>query len=474
MKVKKYILLALLTCFYCNAYAQLTALVEQPTGSDGNAITTNISYWEYQGQRYGVYHTGEGKQEWFKLVRFTNFYTGVTIPPYGLGYTELRKIPVNSDVTVTDITVYGNYAVFCGWIKVGPGIDDTEGIIGAFDLAAMANGMSPYVYYSQIAGSYRIDKVIAYKRPAGEKLVAIGEETFPGYALPNRSYFILEANFDMFSATPPIASATRRGLFISYPALETPSELLLTDNYLAIVGYATKFNALTIRRCDPDSVLLNVGMFQDMHLYPSATRDVLSHTHSTIHVASDDHINISYLTNSNGNYFSACVRTVDLSTMQMVASQEMPLTDKSEPKDLVYVPDYKALVLVQNMPFPTTADPTTSCFVELFPFATNNYTANVIFRVSDNYGAATRNETTRRDVIAISRDDRIFVFRADYGMTFSNVTCPRKDVIGINIIDNAKHGTYTWPGVLNNVVSSIHVESQPLDQPTNLKICESY
>lgn len=474
MKVKNYILLALLTCFYCNAYAQLTALVEQPTSSDGNAITTNISYWEYQGQRFGVYHTGEAKQEWFKLVRFTNFYTGVTIPPYGYGYTELRKIPVHSDVTVTDITVYGNYAVFCGWIKAGPGIDDTEGIIGAFDLAAMANGLSPYVYYSQIAGSYRIDKVIAYSRPAGEKLVAIGEEAFPGYALPNRSYFILEADFNMFSANPPIAYAHRRGLFISYPALETPSELLLTDNYLAIVGYATKFDALTIRRCDPDNVLSNVGMFQDMHLYPSATHDVLSHTHSTIHVASDDHINISYLTNSYGSYFSACVRTVDLRTMQMVASQEMPITDKSEPKDLVYIPAYKALVLVQNMPFPTTADPTTSCFVELFPFATNNYTANVIFRAGDNYGAATRNETTRRDVIAISRDDRIFVFRADYGMTFSNASCPRKYVIGINIIDNEKHDISTWPDALNTVANSTFIDAPTINQPTNLKICESF
>ena len=474
MKVKNYILLALLTCFYCNAYAQLTALVEQPTGSDGNAITTNISYWEYQGQRYGVYHTGEGKQEWFKLVRFTDFYTGVPIPPYGYGYTILSKTKVNSDMTVTDITVYDNYAVFCGWIKAGPGIDDTEGIIGAFRLTDMLSTLPFQIYYSRITGSYRIDKVIAYRRPAGEKLVAIGEEAFPGYALPNRSYFILEADFDMLSLNPPITSAHRRGLFISYPSLETPSELLLTDNYLAIVGYATKFGALTIRRCDPDNVLSNVGMFQDMHLYHSSTHDVLSHTHSTIHVASDDHINISYLTNSNGNYFSACVRTVDLSTMQMVASQEMPLTDKSEPKDLVYIPAYKALVLVQNMPFPTTADPTSSCFVELNPFATNNYTANVIFRAGDNYGAATRNETTRRDVIAISRDDRIFVFRADYGMTFSNVTCPRKYVIGINIIDDTKYGISRWPDTLTNV-NYINYPEQHTPQPIlNTTICESH
>lgn len=471
---KIFVLFAFLAISFFNAEAQLTALVEQSPICDYNVRPTNIAYWEYGGDEYGVYHTGENETEWFKLVKFSNFYSGTPVSPYG--YTELKKIPVHNDVTIVDIAVYHDYAVFCGWIKNGPGIYDTEGIIGVFDLTIMAAGGIPQIHYERITGSYRIDKVIAYKRLLYEKIVAIGEEAFPGYSLPNRSYFILEADFDMSSANPnpPLSNAQKRGLFISYPYLETPSEILLTDNYLVIVGYATKFDALTIRRCDPDNVLSTVAMFQDMYYYPSVSHDVLSHTHSTIHVSYDDYINISYLTNSFGSYFSTCIRTVDLRTMQIVASQEMPLNNKSEPMDLIYMPTYKHLVLMQNMPFPTTTDSVTSCFVKVDPFAFSNYMSDVIYLDDDIYGTVTRNETTGSEALAVSKDDRLFVFRADYGLTFSTPNCPRKNSIAIRVIDNATINIFVWPDVLSNVPCSSTPDTQIPLNVLNSTICESH
>ena len=76
------------------------------------------------------------------------------------------------------------------------------------------------------------------------------------------------------------------------------------------------------------------------------------------------------------------MRTVDLASMTMTSAQGYPLLDKAEPEEIVYLPDYATLVLLQRQQFLSTAYH--YAYVYWKPYKIPPYYADLIYESGDN------------------------------------------------------------------------------------------
>lgn len=258
------------------------------------------------------------------------------------------------------------------------------------------------VNYSDIPDVSRVDKIITYPAPmVGQKVVAISETDYPNPGDAAKRFQIIESNYDGFSDM--LINVRIGELWNDYPNsnnIEVAHEVLKSTDFIAIVGYNTMHNALSVRRCDPNNVLTYIS---SPFYYPSTTHPVLSRTHSTVTHANDNILYISYLTNSFNEYFSACIREIKLSSMYMIGSQELPLHEKTEPLALEYPDSTSAPTLLMNLINQDSTVVSTN-FIKLSPHCISDYIARRFFKTDIRFQTSCINSVLCNDIYAASNE----------------------------------------------------------------------
>ena len=262
-----------------------------------------------------------------KFVNVSRFYSGMA--DTSGSFTRYNYLDVPSDWYIMDICICEDYAFFCGRTK-GSG---THAIFGYLRINISSSPFIPAINVFNCFDVQNIsflDKIVGYRNSISNefKVVSIGEYQWNEGNYLMSSEMVIECENIISSSSPNIK-------YTDYNQIsKSIHEIVLTDNYLALVGHSSTLDALCIWRCDPDNVLVSTSI--NNYYYFPAVNDVLSVTHSTR--LSDDKIAVSYMKggSTNPSVYYRCVRTINLSTMTMTHSQCINDGGKNAPIDLAY------------------------------------------------------------------------------------------------------------------------------------------
>ena len=290
-----------------------------------------------------------------------------------------RKCAVlEKDHTVYDMRITGDNVYFCGTVY-----DGAKAFIGHVSITGLISSTPTIYYYYLDQYSSVLKRLVAYDIDGKQKVVAVGTHHFinnGAFTCPYDSvhhpytckcYFVVEGDFTNYNLLPP---------YFQYLATndtnhnEDITEVIETPNYVALVGHYYEVNSPVIHPCQKGNVL---GSFPNNgHYYPAVPNEGHSDYHGcvmngdTIAVASLS----SYFDGMGMVQFSTNVRVFDLASMTNTEAQMVPLNTKSEPYDLVYMPDKGRLVLLQDIclpPHPCDQN----MFMHLEPYAAAPYAA---------------------------------------------------------------------------------------------------
>lgn len=267
----------------------------------------------------------------------------------------VNEVQLADDVQqVMDIKDAGGYVFFCGQ-KGG------KGFVGNILLSDMQtpNPVVNYVTPNDDVADY-FHALVAYRAGAGEKVVAVGRNTwtdsptygtcdyFPPYMCVRRPIVEIDfiaGNVNNFKLWTTDDTAR----------VECAEEVIETPGYVAIVCYYTDKSAISIHRCDKNDVY---GTFSDYYYY-----DAIDEGHSfeqgcymygeVIGLSSRS----TYIDATGQEQFTTKIRVIDLASMTNLYAQHMPLYAKTDPYELVYVPNGQHLVLLQEAVDPATLVP---------------------------------------------------------------------------------------------------------------------
>lgn len=223
-----------------------------------------------------------------------------------------------------------------------------------------------------------LNRMVVYSESATglEKIIAVGEEEETVIGYQYQVYvngIVVELDYDP-GATVPFALVDSRHTN-STLRVENISEVVATDNYIALIGYDVATSSIAIHRCPKGANILSPA-FDYYYTYPGTDGDGCSPFHGchlkkdTIAIAS-----LSYREYSPNHEFETRIRTFDLSTMDMTTAQAIFLdAEKAEPEELVYLPQYQTLVLLQDFCF--LASTPDYAFIHLKPYALSGYNAH--------------------------------------------------------------------------------------------------
>lgn len=155
--------------------------------------------------------------------------------------------------------------------------------------------------------------------------------------------------------------------------VEFISEVIETDNYVAFVGYYTTNGKTVIHRCEKGSVINSFP--NEIYEYPDAEGG-LGYYHGCL--MRGDTIAVSSLSTftdaAGGTLFSTNIRTFDIANWYNTSSFKVLHDTKTEPLDLMYMPNDYRLVLLQEMDLPTYG--TRFAFLHHNPYSPTSYVAN--------------------------------------------------------------------------------------------------
>lgn len=296
--------------------------------------------------------------------------------------TTINEVIIDPNVqSVEDLRVADNYVFFCGK-KSG------EGFIGCIPLVDMVTS-TPTVNYTSVGDESveHFHSMVAYKHGPNVKVVAVGEYHWHDNT-SSSSYGNCSVGYHL-CARRPIAEFTFSGstgilmnLWTSDDGVrvECANEVIETPTHVAIICYYTDNRAITIHYCDKANVY---GTFSNFYYYSAPEEG-----HSFIHGCHmyDEVIALSSLSTyydaAGQQQFSTKIRVIDLATMTNIHAQQMPLYTKSEPLELVYVPNGQFLVLLQD-----AVDPAT--------LSAHNYFTNINYSATAPYNTKCWYETAR-------------------------------------------------------------------------------
>ena len=443
--MKKHVIIFAFLCVSVFASAQLNTLYEKYSTGIGGFLS-NITHSLAYGRHFAI----SASEYCINITELTNYYAPPTTGPY----TTTTTLKIEPGYIISDISSLGGLVFVCGKKYVSNNPVQTIGFIGWFDLYDFATIPIPLtlnINYTDVNAVSRIDRIITYTAPnpmGGIKVVAISEKDYPNPGDATRLFQIIESNYDSYGGT--LANVRIGELWNDYPNsnnLEVAYELVKSTDFIAIVGYNTLYNALSIRRCNPSNVLGNISW---PFYYPSATHPVLSRTHSTATHATDNNLYISYLTNSNNSYFATCIREIKMSTMDMIGSQEMPLSDKSEPVGFEYPDSVHAPILAHNL---LNQDSTTysTNFIKLFPHCTADYVAKTVYKNSVKFQTSCINYLLIEDIIAASEGLEFFAHNMAYWNPASTQGCPNYDKVSIKYVRPVQRFSFQHTPNINTI-----------------------
>ena len=304
-----------------------------------------------------------------------------------------RYIELQPGYVVSDMRIYNGFVFFCGSTAGGEasyGFVD----INSFWTLPPATFNVEYRNFPNTLGHGVLTHLQVYHDGTSEKLVALGYETYTGTApvmIPPsasgsyasclssscREYFVVEC-------TNPRSSAPALDYLLvnTVNNNEYLSDMVLTNSYVAIVGYdANTSMSVYIHRCKRYDVL---NTFSDRHEY--SIPYCVSFTGLKCCAMKGDTIAIANISDNSGNY-GIRLRVVDVASMNMTCAQELPKTGKTDIFDMVYYPQHQMLLLstyFDILPYaPYYGDDWV--FMRVEPYNTNAYTTTGIIETIRRY-----------------------------------------------------------------------------------------
>ena len=311
------------------------------------------------------YYEGNGKN-WLTLIDYAG-----NITPYNL----------DNRYYVNDIRILNDVAYLAGFYVAGAYEHDKDmPITGAetcvimrIDLTLLTSGASSLNadYYKYNQGIY--NKLAVFDNSGRVHIVAIGEDA--AYSI------VFEGDY--------FTSNTIVGKSINLPISERLKEVIISDSYVALVGYSSGVSGVpygyTIRRGDKHN-LLNDSFTHDVFCYSEGDT---YYAYVTATVLKEDNIAVAsaplFLTASGGQDGETRLSTIDLNTMQITNEQRIWWEDKELPIEMVYYPNSDTLVLLQLSCYPVYynhSGPTifnNYSFITFLPSMTSNYSMEEVY-----------------------------------------------------------------------------------------------
>ena len=295
-----------------------------------------------------------------------------SIPYYSALITD--SIP---NLHINDMKFVDNYAFICGYVDV-PG-SHSHGVLGYFNLNDFYayNTLSIKLHVYDTIRNF--SKMVAYYDITGYKVVAIGTCIVPvsgGYYMyPScivEDYILSSITFNYLR----YVQFTPYG----YPR-EHLTDLILMDNLIVFVGYLYKvsilsypYNILCLRTANRHDVL---NTLSNCNLYDTGVDEVSGRVHAARLKVGMFAVSYVFRDEPSGVFFTR-IRTFDLSTLNVVYSQEFPTYQKDEPIDMAYDLQNGILTILHPMPFSYIDSYLQSYFVQINPNAITPYSASVL------------------------------------------------------------------------------------------------
>lgn len=300
------------------------------------------------------------------------------------GTTYYAELP--DDVFIMDMHIEQSTKTiyFCGstdYYSYYPGHYYGTGIVGWIEMSDFftSNVTVNYTLLDDPGATInRVTKLVEYDNGGVPQIVAIGEYLYPyGNYIYSKQYFV-----DCYDIT---GGPTWN--IAPFPTNEHYYDVMLTANYLVLMGGGINPGVASIcyRKTDPYN--LYDPMLDDIHLFYNGN-DNLSVTHSTAMFG--DEMATSYLALNGGGDFVTRIRVMDIGSDVNTYSQDFLLSDKSEPDGIVHIPADNSLVVMQR--FDTFNGMHNSNFVYIDPYAVMPYTTVLEYRPGEYFESLTQHE----------------------------------------------------------------------------------
>ncbi|MBR1643749.1 MAG: hypothetical protein IJ684_00040 [Bacteroidales bacterium] len=251
-----------------------------------------------------------------------------------IGATSVDTINFVPGYVVHDFYIYGNTVYFCG---SNPGA--TEAIIGYFDVSVFQNpGQVQNINCWTFPDATTLTKIVAFRR-AGNNNV---ECACLGLVRDQSSGLLYHSLLHVdLTGQPSTFTAYFFGNGSLHFYTEWYSDLVVTDNYVAVVGELnTTSRMIMIRR---QSLNQSTVDWNPQFYYTTPNNEMLAFP-KAVRMEGDTLALASLCLNSDGIY-EVRTRFVDLASMTMFCSQAFELQEKADPIAMTYVPKNHSLIM---------------------------------------------------------------------------------------------------------------------------------
>lgn len=249
-----------------------------------------------------------------------------------IGTTSCDTIGFISGYVVHDFCIYGNTIYFCGSNSI-----ETEAIIGYFDVSIFQNSGQTVNYWTLLDVT-TLTKIVAFQR-AGNNVecacLGLVRDQLSGQIYSSLLHIDISGPQPTFTAHYYGSNNTNNQFKEWY------SDLVVTDNYVAVVGeLKDPSRMIMIRR---QSLNQSTVDWNPQFYYTTPNNEMLA-LPKAVRMEGDTLALASLSLNSDGVY-EVRTRFVDLASMTMFRSQAFELHDKTDPIAMTYVPKNHSLIM---------------------------------------------------------------------------------------------------------------------------------
>ena len=289
-----------------------------------------------------------------------------------------RRFKVPDDIHVRDFQIVDNNVFFCGQKQ-------DEAIVGHFDIQIFyLPNLYQFKYYTTIYSGDIVKnyfkKMVAYHNQDNTKIQieVIGDKEHTQYVSNNNiiGEYIYDPATDQIISSYYIASTI---FYLIYHQDGIFQDIAVTEDYLVVSGWDYSDQKLLITRFPKYSVLSGGTTYEfDESADP--------YTSSRIYLealSSNDIATAATYINTNTLQVGTRLRTFDVSTMSNTVSQLLPMLDKTEPDDMLFMEEDQSLLLLQQSFYPTINDFQYVIYY-LDPY-NNSYTTDAYYNFNSSY-----------------------------------------------------------------------------------------
>lgn len=369
--------------FFLTAFALLAAnAVAQPESMFGGRTVSMtgkvVRAWDAGGGIISYYENSLGEGT-----------VGLILSTSG---TTINEFSLPTGYHVADLRVVGNDVYMCGRLSDASG---SQGIVMRFDANELATAVPVSLDVQTFTASdvSRLDRMAAYELSPGYfKVVAIG--SYEEIIYPYLNGMDVAVECDYRGGTCTSAQFVTVGNRVTLEIYEHLHDVVVTDNYVAIVGNVTNILVLgvgdniSLRVGDKANVLQTMFVARPAYYYVPSGDVPISVNIAT--AMDGDKIATACLSHDMGSpdKFRIQMRYFDLASRMMTNTQWTRIGLKVAPSELVFVPADNSVVMLGELDFPSAGDDECT-FLFLEPLKTVPYTAYGMYRHGEPFMSAT-------------------------------------------------------------------------------------